>query len=61
MSRRPGRICGVVPIDLLRPRTLAMTTTEDFQKVVRRVRGVMDEWHDEGAASVDPEKPEVGR
>lgn len=60
MSPRPGRICGVVPIDLPRPRTLAMTTTEDYQKAVRRIRGVMDEWY-EGESATAPEKTEVGR
>jgi NitT/TauT family transport system ATP-binding protein len=35
MSRRPGRITAEIPVSLGRPRTLALSTSADFQRVKR--------------------------
>ena len=43
MTARPGQIREMVPVDLPRPRTLEMMTEPGFGKVVRRVRGLLDE------------------
>lgn len=42
MSPRPGRIADVIDVDLSRPRTLDMTTREEFGEIVRKVRGKLD-------------------
>jgi NitT/TauT family transport system ATP-binding protein len=38
MTRNPGRIAEIVPVDLPRPRPLSIRQTEDFGKHVRRIR-----------------------
>jgi NitT/TauT family transport system ATP-binding protein len=42
MSARPGRIIGVVPVSLPRPRTLDMVTTEGFLTLMNSVRGYLE-------------------
>lgn len=42
MSARPGRIAEIIEVDLARPRTLDMTTREEFGQIVRRVREKLD-------------------
>jgi NitT/TauT family transport system ATP-binding protein len=43
MAPRPGRVAEVVPVDLPRPRTLAMITTPAFGTLVQRIRARLDE------------------
>ncbi|HMK78434.1 MAG TPA: ABC transporter ATP-binding protein [Xanthobacteraceae bacterium] len=38
MTPRPGRIVDVIPVDLPRPRTLAMHNTAEFGRFVARIR-----------------------
>lgn len=38
MTARPGRLAEIVPVDLPRPRTLAMMTEPAFGEIVRHVR-----------------------
>jgi NitT/TauT family transport system ATP-binding protein len=42
MSARPGRIADLLEIDLPRPRTLDVMTTEVFGAYVRRIRGALN-------------------
>ena len=42
MSARPGRIADLLEIDLPRPRTLDVMTTEAFGTYVRRIRGALN-------------------
>ena len=42
MSARPGSITEIIDVDLPRPRTLDMTTREEFGQIVRRVRKQLD-------------------
>jgi NitT/TauT family transport system ATP-binding protein len=42
MSARPGRIADLLTIDLPRPRTLDVMTTEVFGAYVRRIRGALN-------------------
>ena len=42
MSSRPGQISDVIKVTLDRPRTLDMTTREEFGKIVREVRSKLD-------------------
>lgn len=42
MSQRPGRFVEAIRIDLPRPRTLDMITTESFGEHVRRIRALLD-------------------
>ena len=45
MSARPGTIVDVLSIDLPRPRTLDMTTSEIFSRHVRQIRSILDAHH----------------
>ncbi|MPZ92203.1 MAG: ATP-binding cassette domain-containing protein [Actinobacteria bacterium] len=42
MSARPGCISDEIEVKLARPRTLDMTTREEFGKIVRKVRSKLD-------------------
>jgi NitT/TauT family transport system ATP-binding protein len=42
MSARPGRIAETINVDLPRPRSLDMTTREEFGQIVRRVRAKLN-------------------
>ena len=46
MKPRPGRIAEVVPVDLPRPRTLDMMTTQKFGEIVDRIRAMLDKGED---------------
>ena len=48
MTPRPGRIVDVIPVDLPRPRTLAMHNTLEFGRFVARIRA-----HFNSAGSID--------
>jgi len=48
MSARPGRIVGVVDVDLARPRTLDMMRTRDFLDLTNSVRALLESGHDFG-------------
>jgi NitT/TauT family transport system ATP-binding protein len=51
VTPRPGRVAGVVHVDLPRPRSLDLVTTEPFQRLAREVRGLLDLGaHDEQAS-----------
>jgi NitT/TauT family transport system ATP-binding protein len=43
MTRRPGRIAGIVDVALARPRELESITDPAFQALVRRVRDLLEE------------------
>jgi NitT/TauT family transport system ATP-binding protein len=45
MGRRPATIIDEVAIDLPRPRELAMTEDESFNRHVRRLRGAIEASH----------------
>jgi len=51
MSARPGRIHGIVPIELSRPRERALRNTAEFYEAIRHVRSVLDEAKGNGAAA----------
>lgn len=42
MTSRPGKIAGVVEVDLPRPRDLELVTEERFQRLVRQARSLLD-------------------
>jgi len=42
MSARPGRIIEEVEVAIARPRTLAVTDTQEYLEAVRRVRGALE-------------------
>ncbi|HYY90019.1 MAG TPA: ABC transporter ATP-binding protein [Chloroflexota bacterium] len=44
MSPRPGRVASVVPIELPRPRTLAVTETPEFAAYTHTIRAVFQSW-----------------
>jgi NitT/TauT family transport system ATP-binding protein len=48
MSARPGRVIGVVNVDLPRPRTLDMMQTGEFLDLTNRVRALLESGHDFG-------------
>ncbi|MPZ89240.1 MAG: ATP-binding cassette domain-containing protein [Nitriliruptorales bacterium] len=41
MTPSPGRLAGVLPVSLPRPRTIEMTRTEEFNDVVFQARGIL--------------------
>lgn len=42
MTARPGRVAGVVDVQLPRPRELDVLTSEPFQELVRKVRSLLN-------------------
>jgi NitT/TauT family transport system ATP-binding protein len=42
MTERPGRLAGVVQVDLPRPRALDIVTTPEFQALVGQTRGLLN-------------------
>jgi NitT/TauT family transport system ATP-binding protein len=50
MTPRPGRIAGIVDVPFGRPRDIEMTTGQDFQELVREVRGLLGSSVPAGAA-----------
>lgn len=51
MTARPGRVAGVIRVDLPRPRSLDLVTTPPFQDLVRQVRTLLGK---EGASGGAP-------
>jgi NitT/TauT family transport system ATP-binding protein len=49
MTPRPGRIVDVIPVDLPRPRHLAMQTTPEFGRFVAGIRRHFNSAGDLGA------------
>src|SRR5690606_13190477 len=45
MTPRPGRIRQILPADFAKPRTVDLTTTPEFNEIVRRLRHDIDEEH----------------
>ena len=52
MSARPGRIVGVVDVNLERPRELAMMRTREFLGLTNEVRALLEAGHHFGDAAV---------
>ena len=52
MSPRPGRLVEVIGVDLPRPRSLDLTTTDEFGAYVRRIRHLLGIESGEPAATV---------
>ncbi|MDP4805279.1 MAG: ABC transporter ATP-binding protein [Candidatus Nanopelagicales bacterium] len=52
MSARPGRVIGVVDVDLPRPRTLDMMQTGEFLTLTNRVRLLLESGHDFGDEAI---------
>jgi NitT/TauT family transport system ATP-binding protein len=50
MTPRPGRIAGIVDVPFGRPRDIEMTTGQEFQELVREVRGLLGSSVPAGAA-----------
>jgi NitT/TauT family transport system ATP-binding protein len=50
MTPRPGRIAGIVEVPFGRPRDIEMTTGQEFQELVREVRGLLGSSVPAGAA-----------
>lgn len=42
MTERPGRVAGVVEVDLPRPRDPDLVTSAEFQELVRQTRGLLN-------------------
>jgi NitT/TauT family transport system ATP-binding protein len=42
LTPRPGRLAHIFPIDLPRPRTVAMTFTPDFIHTVREIKNTIE-------------------
>ena len=57
MTARPGRIKEMVQIDLPRPRTVEMLTTDAFMEIKRRI---MRSIHEEAMRSIATEQPKAG-
>jgi NitT/TauT family transport system ATP-binding protein len=57
MTARPGRIKEMVEIDLPRPRTVEMLTTDAFISIKRRI---MHSIHEEAMRSVVTERQNIG-
>jgi ABC-type nitrate/sulfonate/bicarbonate transport system ATPase subunit len=55
MSPRPGRIAGIVPIDLPQPRTQETREDPRFAELVTRVRRLL---RSRGIAEAEEEAPE---
>ncbi|WP_051080216.1 ABC transporter ATP-binding protein [Demetria terragena] len=51
MSARPGRIAGVVDVDLPADRDAEIVTSEEFQTYVRRARDLLKVGHDQAAGT----------
>jgi NitT/TauT family transport system ATP-binding protein len=51
MTRRPGRVAGIVDVGLPRPRDLESVTGPEFQSLVRRVRDLLVEGMADGEAA----------
>jgi NitT/TauT family transport system ATP-binding protein len=51
MTRRPGRVAGVVEVGLPRPRELESVTSAEFQALVREVRDLLVEGMAAGEAA----------
>jgi NitT/TauT family transport system ATP-binding protein len=51
MTTRPGRIAGVVEVEIPRPRSLDLLTTESFQGLCREVRSLLDLGAGEGTVA----------
>ena len=57
MTARPGRIKEMVQIELPRPRTVDMLTSDAFMAIKRRIMHLI---HDEAMRSVATEQPDIG-
>jgi len=43
LSARPGRVAGIVPVDLPRPRSPALLTSSQLQEIAARLRAVLSQ------------------
>jgi ABC-type nitrate/sulfonate/bicarbonate transport system ATPase subunit len=56
MTARPGRIKEMVEIELPRPRTVEMLTSEAFMTIKRRIMQLI---HEEAMRSIATERPAI--